>query len=100
MARKFTRRGALAVLAVGGCAPWSMIAVRARAHAPAADSSYALAYTHGVDELIGDLVHGERGDPERESDTPHREWYSHHVRRHLALGGRDPGPTRRWTAWN
>src|SRR5262245_49025744 len=51
------------------------------------DSGYSLHFNYSADELIGDLLHGERGDPHRESHTPHRHWYSHHIRHTMGAWG-------------
>jgi len=40
-----------------------------------------------VEELIGDLLGSERGDPRRQSSIEHREWYSEHVRRRYGAWG-------------
>lgn len=70
------------------------------------DSPYRLEFTYTLEELVGDLLHGERGDPRRESETPHHEWYSHHVRKHLGAWGPNqrryeplPGLAERPVAW-
>jgi cell wall-associated NlpC family hydrolase len=51
------------------------------------DSGYSLHFNYSADELIGDLRHTERGDPHRQSHTPHRHWYSHHIRRTMGAWG-------------
>ena len=42
--------------------------------------------------MIGDLINSERGDPHRESETPHHEWYSERIRRRFGAWG--PSPRR------
>jgi hypothetical protein len=39
-------------------------------------SPYRVEFNHATRALIGDLVEGQRGDPRRESETPHAEWYA------------------------
>jgi len=50
-------------------------------------SPYRLDYTYQRDELVGDLEHGERGDPRRQSSTPHEHWYSEKVRHKFGAWG-------------
>jgi cell wall-associated NlpC family hydrolase len=50
-------------------------------------SGYRVKFSGPVEELIGDLLHSERGDPHQESETPHHEWYSEHTRRRLGAWG-------------
>ncbi len=52
-------------------------------------TGYSLRYSYPLDELIGDLLHGERGESERESDIPHHEWYSRETRRQYEAWGPD-----------
>ncbi len=88
---EITRRQALRALAAGCAAPGALAASLARAAQPRADvrahSDFRLEYSFDRDDLVGDLLHGERGDPHRESHTPHHEWYSHHIRRHYGAWG-------------
>ncbi|HEY2760568.1 MAG TPA: NlpC/P60 family protein [Pirellulales bacterium] len=50
-------------------------------------SGYTIRFAYPLDELIGDLIHGERGDPERESETPHHQWYTAEIRRRSGAWG-------------
>ncbi len=93
MKTKFTRRHAVKVLSACGIAPLFDVAPRARAESVAnlsADAPYRLEFTHPLDQLVGDLEHTERGDPRRQSDIPHREWYSHETRRRYRAWGPRP----------
>jgi cell wall-associated NlpC family hydrolase len=86
-----TRRTALAALSLGCVSTLSRsrgveVEQRRTSH------GYRLEYTHDRDDLIGDLLDGPRGEPERESETPHNEWYSHHIRRRYGAWG--PSPRR------
>jgi len=56
-------------------------------NAAAPGSMYRLEYEHKLEDLIGDLTGGERGDPRMESSTPHAEWDSPHIRRTLGSWG-------------
>src|SRR5262245_26416670 len=96
MTTKLTRRQALEVLSVWGAAPLVVPSLAlpqlALGQTALADDSlgqdeylarphrYQLNYTYSHDDLVGDLVHGERGDPHREADIPHHEWYTHETR--------------------
>ncbi len=92
MTRKFSRRRALAILSLGTIAPQSISAIaREPAERQAAPGSmYRLEFSFPDDELIGDLLHGERGDPHAQASVPHREWYSESIRRQF--GGWGPKP--------
>ncbi|HEY4312375.1 MAG TPA: NlpC/P60 family protein [Pirellulales bacterium] len=88
-----SRRQTLGLLTLGGIAPGAVLSSVVKAfEAPSHDkgSDYGLAYSGPIDELIGDLLHGERGDPQRESATPHHDWYSEHVRRRMGAWGPSP----------
>jgi cell wall-associated NlpC family hydrolase len=95
MASKLTRRQAIAAMSLYAAAPLSFVATRSYAaderreleNRSATGGKYALRYSYPLDDLIGDLLHGERGDAERESDIPHREWYSHETRRRFGAWG-------------
>ncbi|HEY2759649.1 MAG TPA: NlpC/P60 family protein [Pirellulales bacterium] len=97
MQTKLTRRQAIGAMSVWATAPFSFVSSAGVSSVWAAEESrdgqnrsapgYRLKYTYPLDELIGDLLHGERGDPERESNIPHREWYSHETRRRLEAWG-------------
>ncbi|HEY2838324.1 MAG TPA: NlpC/P60 family protein [Pirellulales bacterium] len=51
---------------------------------------YRLEYQHKHEELVGDLLHSERGDPKLESITPHGEWYSPRIRKSMEGWGPKP----------
>lgn len=70
-----------------GCERSSCAAAEAQAQAP---SGYTVRYSGPVAELIGDLLQGERGDPRRQSSTPHHEWYAEHTLRRLGSWGPKP----------
>jgi cell wall-associated NlpC family hydrolase len=82
------------MLSAGAVAPLFTASGAAGAHSAlhAVDSGYSLDFTVKLDELIGDLLHGERGDPHREANVPHHLWYAHHQRHHLGSWG--PGARR------
>ncbi len=82
MQTDISRRRALALITLGLAETWSLNHGSTQAREPDAtleDSTYRLEFTHPLDDLIGDLLHGERGDPRRESETPHHDWYSAHT---------------------
>ncbi len=56
----------------------------------ATDSAYGLDFTHSLADLVGDLEQTERGDPRRQSNVPHAEWYSAEVRRRFRSWGPEP----------
>lgn len=94
---EITRRQVLAALSLGYAAPLSASFLAAQ---PAAarlvtnhhSSGFRLEYTFDHEELVGDLLHGIRGEAQRQSSTPHHEWYSHHIRRRYGAWG--PVPRR------
>jgi cell wall-associated NlpC family hydrolase len=47
------------------------------------------------DDLVGDLLHGERGDPQRQSEVPFHEWYAAWVRHRYGAWG---PPVRSYSA--
>jgi cell wall-associated NlpC family hydrolase len=49
--------------------------------------SYQLTFSHSPEDLIGDLLHGERGEWQRQSETPHEEWYSRRIRERFGAWG-------------
>lgn len=55
-------------------------------------SPYRLKYTIDREQLIGDILHGERGDPHREASIEHAHWYTHHTRHRDGAWG--PGARR------
>jgi cell wall-associated NlpC family hydrolase len=94
MQQKLTRRQALAAISAWSAAPLALAGSRVFARESTAQEEesgaahrYELKYTYSLQDLVGDLLHGERGDPERESDIPHREWYSHETRRRFEAWG-------------
>jgi cell wall-associated NlpC family hydrolase len=94
MRNQLTRRQALGAMSLWAAAPFSLAASRVRAADRAlsdkrteAKPGYSLRYSYPLDELIGDLLHGERGDSERESDISHHEWYSRETRRRFEAWG-------------
>jgi cell wall-associated NlpC family hydrolase len=86
------RREALSMLAAGAAAPllptilptgvFGREAEHARYKSP-----YHLAFTFKREELIGDLLNSERGDPRRESSTAHEHWYSEKTRHKFGAWG-------------
>lgn len=48
---------------------------------------YAVKFTFPKHELLADIADAGRGNPERESSVPHRDWYSHHTRTHWGAWG-------------
>jgi cell wall-associated NlpC family hydrolase len=103
----FDRRQALAALAASCAAPLFPSTLFAR-HADSGNyaSPYHLAFTSKLDDLVGDLDHTERGDPRRESSTPHEHWYSHKVRERFGAWGPEqrhytllPGLEERQLVW-
>jgi cell wall-associated NlpC family hydrolase len=89
---QWTRRHALRAMAAWGAAPLLAGAAReSRSEVVEnASSPYKLAFTHSVEELIGDLEHTERGDPRHESETPHAHWYSADTSRRFHAWGPKP----------
>jgi cell wall-associated NlpC family hydrolase len=91
MALNVSRRTALAAISLGCLDSLTRKLGLAVAASPRSyQAGYHLAYTHEQEDLIGDLLNGPRGEPQRESETPHAEWYSHHVRRRYGAWGPDP----------
>lgn len=93
MSALISRRKALAALASVSAAPlWGRVrlATAAEESAGRSPAPYTVQYSGPIEELIGDLLHGERGDPRRESSTPHQEWYAEHTRRNLGSWGPRP----------
>jgi cell wall-associated NlpC family hydrolase len=93
MTAALSRRQAISLMAIGGLVP----AIRCATAAPtpeiedrSAKPGYDLQFSSLPDELVGDILNTERGDPHRESATPHHEWYSEHVRRRLGAWGPMP----------
>jgi cell wall-associated NlpC family hydrolase len=107
MPTNLTRRQALAALAATAAAPLLPRTISAReADGPAYTSPYHLAFTFERDNLVGDLEHTERGNPRRESSTPHEHWYSHETRRRFGAWGPEqrhyeplPGLAERQLNW-
>lgn len=95
MNTQLSRRQTLAALPLGCVAPLSFATSLARANErrPDTGADYRLEFTHDREDLIGDLLHGERGAPHRESSVPHGEWYSHRTRHRDGAWG---PPARRY----
>jgi hypothetical protein len=94
METKLSRRQALGVLSAWAVTPLALgktnvlaCEIEPREAESAESKRYELKYTYPLRELVGDLLDGERGDPSRESDIPHHEWYSHETRRRLGAWG-------------
>ncbi len=90
-----TRRQALATFSLAALARLAPMPARAQLQ-QRADPDYGLQFTRPIEELVGDLETGERGDPLRESSVEHRHWYSHETRRHWGAWG---PPPRRYEVW-
>jgi cell wall-associated NlpC family hydrolase len=50
-------------------------------------SPYSVKYTHDVEDLIGDILHSERGVAEEQSKVQRREWYSDGTRKRYGVWG-------------
>jgi cell wall-associated NlpC family hydrolase len=90
MTQKLSRRRALAAVSFGGAASLSGLTMSAQGFESdrgATSAAYGLVYTHPLEQLIGDLTDSERGDPHRESEVPHRDWYSQRERRRMGSWG-------------
>jgi len=93
MATQLTRRRVLALLSTACAAPFFAAPTVLRGadeQGQQRRSAYGLDFSGPVEELIGDLVNSERGDPRRESATPYDEWYSHETRRRMYAWGPKP----------
>lgn len=55
-----------------------------------AESGYGVEFRHPAEELIGDLLTTERGDPRMQASVPHREWFSEKIRREYGAWGPVP----------
>jgi hypothetical protein len=94
MIRSMTpRRRILPAVGLLGVAMAGAGAVLATLRAPHAEaqeapyrSPYRVEFTLPPGELIGDLIHSERGDPRREAEVEHEHWYA-------------PRTRERWGAW-
>lgn len=82
--RQLSGWGAATLLAGASSADGRDIAARAD------DTSYRLAFTFPIEDLVGDLEHTERGDPHLESDVPHEHWYSAGTKRRFHAWGPKP----------
>jgi hypothetical protein len=65
-------------------------------------SPYRVEFKAPADELIGDLLRSERGDPRLQANVPHAEWYSRAIERKMGAWG--PGqrhypPFEGLTSW-
>jgi cell wall-associated NlpC family hydrolase len=98
MQSKLSRREAIRVISAWGMAPLALgsaplLARQVENHddqreqESGAPHRYQLHYSYSEEQLIGDLLHGERGNPERQSDIPHRDWYTHETRRKFGAWG-------------
>ncbi len=50
-------------------------------------SPYSVKFSYPLGELIGDIQHGARGEPRKESSVPFADWYSRHTRRQFGAWG-------------
>jgi cell wall-associated NlpC family hydrolase len=88
MSTYLTRREALAALAATAASPlFSNLLIAGAAEHHGYKSPYHLAFNFERDDLIGDLLHTERGNPRRESSTPHEHWYSEKTRHRFGAWG-------------
>jgi hypothetical protein len=107
MPTTLSRRQALAAFAATAAAPLlprSLFARDAERHTY--HSPYDLDFTYTRDDLVGDLEHTKRGDPRRQSSTPHEHWYSKKTRHRFGAWGPEqrrytalPGLAERPLAW-
>lgn len=82
------RRQALAALAATAAAPlFPRTLLGKEEERGRYESPYHLAFTYSREELVGDLLNTERGDPRRESSTPHEHWYSKKTRHKFGAWG-------------
>lgn len=90
------RKIAVTTLALGAGLAFALATQGDPAHADGAyHSPYSVQFNTPVADLLADIDRAERGNPERESSVPHREWDSERVRRHY--GGWGP-PARHYPA--
>lgn len=83
-----TRRQAIAAISAAALPSVTpAVASVSEGHHQIRDSEYQLHFNYSKEELIGDLVNTRRGDPRYESSTPHRHWYSHHMRHAMGAWG-------------
>ena len=62
-----------------------------RSERPNAPSSrYRLAFTHSKDNLIGDILHGPRGEAHRQSELPRHAWYTRETEHRFGSWGPKP----------
>lgn len=92
MTMQFTRRELLKVLSIGASAPlsWELALARDVPTERSAASPYRCEFTYPATQLVWDLDNTERGDPRRQSPTPHGEWYSERVRHKFGSWGPEP----------
>ncbi|HEX4146027.1 MAG TPA: NlpC/P60 family protein [Pirellulales bacterium] len=91
--KSWTRRRALKALSVWGGAPLLAGALEASGRQTAwgaTDAAYRIEFSGSLADLVGDLEHTERGDPLRESNLHHSQWYSAHTRRRFHTWGPEP----------
>jgi hypothetical protein len=96
MPTNLSRRQALAAFAATAAAPFlprSLFARESEHHHY--HSPYHLDFTYSHEDLVGDLEHTKRGDPRRQSSTPHEHWYSKKTRHRFGAWGPEQ---RRYTA--
>lgn len=101
------RRQALAALAATAAAPlFPRTLLGKEEERGRYESPYHLAFTYSREELVGDLLNGERGDPRRESSTEHEHWYSKKTRHKFGAWGPEqrryiklPGLDEKPLAW-
>jgi len=87
------RRQALAALATAVGSPFVSRSLYAESGEQSEYMSpYRLEFTYPQEELVGGLLHGERGDPRRQSSTPYEHWYSEKIRHEF--GGWGPEQRR------
>jgi len=82
------RRQALSALAATVASPlFSRSAFAREVERGGYVSPYRLDFTYRHEDLVSDLEHSERGDPRRQSSTPHEHWYSEKIRHRFGAWG-------------
>lgn len=84
--REFLERGITLTAGLAAFPDGGALMVAAQEQAPYR-SPYRLRFRHPVEELSVGFDREPWNDPRLESDIPHREWYSHEVRRRLGSWG-------------
>lgn len=85
---QLTRRQALAAFSAVGLA--SLALGRTPLHGKESErgaSPYGLKFSYSEHELTGDLDDTERGNPQRQSESPHSEWYSREMEHRMGAWG-------------